>query len=213
MGFFNQINLGETNESPSPQPTSANASIDQQVSWAPLCAGGSNFKSAKLVQQGQRLMVKKSFAGLFFALIFFIPGLLVLGIGAPYVFFNGEPIAAIFLIVWGAAFAGVGWFLLGVNRRLVMDLEQGIYYRGKWQPDLTDEGKQGYLKEVAALQVLTELVSSTSEGRTSRFYSYELNLVLRNAQRVNIMDHGNKKALDNDAYTVAKELGLPVLRR
>ncbi|MFO6424120.1 hypothetical protein [Motilimonas sp. KMU-193] len=212
MGFFNQINLGETPEAPSPQPVSGNTSIEQQVSWAPLCSGGSNFKTAKLMHQCNRLMVKKSIAGLLFALVFFIPGILVLTIGGPYVFFKGEPIAALFLILWGAAFAGVGWFLLGVSRGLVIDLEQGIYYRGKLKDNVEDYRKQGQLKDVVALQVLTELVTSTSNNRTSRYYSHELNLVLTDAKRVNIMDHGNKNALDKDAFTVAKALGIPVLR-
>ncbi len=218
MGFFTQINLGsELDEAASLRSVqgheAANTSIEKQVSWSPLCSGGSNFKTAKLEQQGQSLMVKKSIGGLLFALVFFIPGILVLCLGCPYVLMSGEPIAAIFLTIWGIAFTAVGWFSLGINRRLIIDLKQGVYYRGRWQTDVEDYRKQGQLKDVAALQVLTELVTSSSEGTTSRFYSYELNLVLNNAKRVNIMDHGNKTALDKDAYTVASALGIPVLRR
>jgi hypothetical protein len=53
---------------------------------------------------------------------------------------------------------------------------------------------------------LTEYVS----GNKSSYYSYELNLVLDDGSRINVVDHGNLERLRSDAQTLSQFLGKPV---
>lgn len=219
MSFSNQSNLGSIEKRSTSKPKRKlkylKPSFKKKISWSPLRSGGTNFKVTELVQQGQRLMVQKTTGGLLFALAFLMPGILMLFVGTPYTLSNDEPEAAMTLSTLGMMFSFGGWLLLGSHRSLIIDLEQGTYYRGKWQANLEDYQTQGLLKNAAALQILAEQVSATTtthKSRLSRFYSYELNLVLNNTKRVNIMDHGNKAALEQDAYKLAHALGIPVLR-
>jgi hypothetical protein len=53
---------------------------------------------------------------------------------------------------------------------------------------------------------LTEYVS----GNKNSYYSYELNLVLNDGSRINVVDHGNLKQLRSDTQTLSQFLGKPV---
>jgi len=71
------------------------------------------------------------------------------------------------------------------------------------------------LEDVHALQVIAECCSrrqTHSSGRTTTVahFSYELNLVLGNAKRVNVVDHGNLPKLRKDAQALAEFLDKPV---
>ena len=55
-----------------------------------------------------------------------------------------------------------------------------------------------------------QLVSEYCRGNKSSFYSYELNLVLANGRRINVVDHGNIESLQKDARTLAAFLDIPV---
>ena len=59
--------------------------------------------------------------------------------------------------------------------------------------------------------ILQERVSSSSSsGGSSRYYSYELNLVLKDGTRLNVVDHGGKSLLNANAETLAQFLNVPV---
>ena len=53
------------------------------------------------------------------------------------------------------------------------------------------------------------MVSEYCSGETS-FYSYELNLVLADGSRVNVVDHGNLPRIRRDAAMLAGFLGVPL---
>ena len=68
------------------------------------------------------------------------------------------------------------------------------------------------LKNFAALPDIyaIQLVSERCSGKNSAFYSYELNLVLQDGRRLNVIDHGNIDKLREDAKTLSGFLGKPV---
>ena len=47
-------------------------------------------------------------------------------------------------------------------------------------------------------------------GNKSAYYSYEMNLVLNDGKRLNVVDHGNQAKLREDAQTLATFLNVPV---
>ena len=62
------------------------------------------------------------------------------------------------------------------------------------------------LYQVHALQIIREYV----RGNKSSYYSYELNLILKDGSRKNVVDHGSIKQLQKDAQTLGQFLGIPV---
>ena len=64
-------------------------------------------------------------------------------------------------------------------------------------------------EDVYSIQLLRELVFNTSgDGRS--FYSFEMNLVLNDASRKNVLDHGAKSVVREDARRLARYLNVPV---
>jgi hypothetical protein len=64
------------------------------------------------------------------------------------------------------------------------------------------------LATIQALQLVTERVS----GKSS-YNSYELNLVLKDGKRINVMDHGDQTALNADAEVLARFLNVPIWKQ
>lgn len=65
-----------------------------------------------------------------------------------------------------------------------------------------------HLSELKGLQIIDE----SCWTQESRYTSYELNLVLSSGERINLMDHGNKSSLLDDAQTLSTFLNIPILR-
>ncbi len=66
------------------------------------------------------------------------------------------------------------------------------------------------------VRLLSKFCQATSFGGEDHddrchYYSYELNLVLQNGTRVNVIDHGNRERILADAQTLAAFLGVSVL--
>jgi hypothetical protein len=67
------------------------------------------------------------------------------------------------------------------------------------------------LSDIHAIQLLQEYVStSSSSGSSSRYYSYELNLVLKDGNRLNVVDHGKLSLIRTDAEQLGQFLNVPV---
>ncbi|MBT4819108.1 MAG: hypothetical protein HON70_25600 [Lentisphaerae bacterium] len=74
------------------------------------------------------------------------------------------------------------------------------------------------LEDIHALQIISEycrIKSADTSGSTSRtttraFFSHELNLVLEDAKRINVIDHGNLTKLRKDAQALAEFLEKPL---
>ncbi len=73
--------------------------------------------------------------------------------------------------------------------------------------DLVERGDSSApLSSIHALQLLSEFVS----GSKNSYHSYELNLVLNDGSRINVVDHGNLERLRADASTLSQFLDKPV---
>ena len=64
-------------------------------------------------------------------------------------------------------------------------------------------GKTVAFSQIYALQVVKEYV----RGDETNYWSYELNLVLQEGQRLSVVDHGNLETLLDDARRVRDLLG------
>ena len=114
-------------------------------------------------------------------------------------------------LIVGAIFSvvGVGMWWFGSTPR-VFDQSRAMFWRGRRQPFAVGTGAQKGsstpLSAIHALQLISEYVS----GNKSSYYSYELNLVLTDGSRINVVDHGGLERLRADAQTLARFLNKPI---
>jgi len=186
-----------------------------ETGWSPLKQGGTNFKTHSLRPvHAQRMEFRISIGMELFAGVFMLFGALPLIGFVPALLNRNENTGTAFLIILpviGLIFGSVGFFLYrGASVPRVFDLSQGYYCRDRRKPEhsfdtsqITDHVR---LRDVHALQ----LISEHCHGGKSSYSSHELNLVLSDGSRINVVDHGGGKAMVRDAQTLANFLGKPL---
>ena len=188
-------------------------SIKKNVSTAPLEPGGSNFKTHALVKKSaSKLAYRPSAGSIRFSLIFLIIGLVVLFSGL----FNFSSFSINFsqvnwfMVLFGVVFAGVGGFLsYTFFTPRVFDKQLGLYYKTykvNIHKNRGDSKKQVLLKSIIALQIIGEQI----RGKDRTYGSFELNIVLNNGSRENVIDHGNLKSIIDDAHVISNFLNIPI---
>ena len=164
-----------------------------KISWDPLVGGGTNFCTHRL-QKTSDLMnnsieFKPTFIAYLVSISFVVIGLIaILSSGSSG---SGALIAL--------APLGFGlWYLRQlVKQKLVFNSASRVFYKNT---------KSYGFDNICAIQLLREYV----RGNKNSYYSYELNLVCTNGERINIVDHGALHAIREDASILADYLSIPV---
>jgi len=174
----------------------------ETVDWKPLSRrGGASFKTHQLIFSTKDCIkftgTKRAY---FFDLWFFIVGLVLILVGGfNYIFF---------LVLVGFIFALSGLSSLDSSSvPLIFNKRIGLYWKGR-QPIIsrlfTDkEGFSVNFEDIKAVQFLRE---STTHG-----YSYEINLILTNNERLGVVNHSDEKSALKDAAKLAEFLDVPFL--
>ncbi len=182
------------------------------VSISPISSGGSSFKDSIVLINQNRLVVRRTYTSLalgvaLFAFIFAvclygaISGLVVavmtehlfVGLGLTL-----GSVAVIYLLFCGLNFDD--------TRVFTANKSDGIFTLHRmFSPQIVF--KSGSITEVAAVQVIGKLVQAHNGSRLIEYMSYEINLRLSSEERINIIDHGAKKAIDEDAELIAGFFG------
>ena len=196
-------------------PASLNDPLALQTSWSPAKRGGANFRTHILaVIDSYRLEFKASIGAKMFYLIFLFAGAGILIFFSFPILSSGEfsfnP-DTILPLIFGFVFMVVGGFLFYFGTApIVFDRRTGFFWKGRKSPDniINPSSLKNFtdLGQIHALQ----LISEYCRGNKSSYYSYELNLVLEDGNRIVVVDHGNKKNLRKDAETLSDFLDKPV---
>lgn len=180
--------------------------IKHAVSVRPLKPGGSNFKTHTLKQiSSSKLKYKPSIGGVLFCLLFLIIGLVALGFAFKPLLntFSFENVEW-FLVIFGSIFSLAGGSILYVMcKPRVFNKQNNIYYKSYFS---NNQKNKTHLNSIVAIQIIGEIVS----GDKASYNSFELNLVLNDNTRKNVVDHGNLKYIINDAHIVSKFLDVPI---
>jgi hypothetical protein len=196
-------------------PERFNDPIAEKTEWIPLKRGGTNIKTHNLVMvDPNRYEFKPAVGAIIFYLFFLLIGLGLAGFMIYQIDFNyiGEIDAGIIVaVIMGLIFLVVGFFLFrNGTKPIVFDKSNGFYWKGRQNPsqvyDQNIQKNMVQLYQVHALQIIREYV----RGNKSSYYSYELNLILKDGSRKNVVDHGSIKQLQKDAQTLGQFLGIPV---
>lgn len=182
-----------------------------KTAWGPLCHGGSNFRTHAGVEvsperfEFQPTAGAKMFAGVF-AVFGLVPAFLV------WKFMGNLDTPLKYVVALPALlFLGVAWLLwTWLARPVVFDRREDWFYKGKRSPaedPSLGSGKDACpLSRIRAIQIVPERVSSRNGG----FGSWEINAVLEDGSRRNVVDHGSEAAVRTDAAALASFLSVPL---
>ena len=197
-------------------PEVFNHPIAQKTGWHPLKGGGTNFQTHRLDSSNpDKLVFNATLGAKLFSGLFAVIGLFGLVIPVVIFFTSGmqDWSMLLFALFFGGIFLAVGLFMLYLFALpRVFDTFYGCYYQGWKRPQhimgmgATKKHAITHLNEVEAIQVLRERIRS----KNGSYNSYEINLVLQDASRVNVIDHGNHQGVIEDAETLAQTLGVPL---
>ena len=199
--------------------------VAMQTDWTYTTKGiiaGTDFQTHKLAKvDSSRLEFRATAVALLFYLLFLVGGVVAfftilykLFLSGGFSFITGKIVRIIIAVVITPLFAIIeliswGMFYSGTTP-IVFDNLSGLFWKGRKTPNevfsenpLTEFAK---LKDIHALQ----LISKYFRGGRSSYYCYELNLVLQNGKRINVVAHGNEDKLREDTGTLSTFLGKPV---
>ncbi|MFO7799725.1 hypothetical protein [Rhodohalobacter sp.] len=192
-----------------------NDPLAEFIEWTPQKRGGSNFHTHKMVSVDfNRLEFRPTLGAKLFSGVF-----MAAGIGFPILFLTAgsespemQSIWGVLgIILFGAIFVGAGgWVYFSMAKPRVFDKNANMYWKGHKKPDYIyrpeDEKNAAMFSSIYAIQLIREYVKSDD----SSYYSYELNLVLEDGRRLNVIDHGKKNEILEDARKLGDFLDVPV---
>jgi len=189
-----------------------------RTSWVPLKPGGTNFKTHNYVEERNEVRFQPTAGALLFGGIFTSIGILFPLIAFSSMAQNNEPFQAgmLMFILIPLIFSGVGIFMLrSFTTPIVFNKRKGYFWKGRVDENQpiarTDLKVKCKLTEIEAVQVIAEWVrSSSSSSGSSSYHSYEINLVLKDASRVNVVDYGNYRGVVESAQKLSRYLGIPL---
>ena len=179
--------------------------IKKKVSIKPALHGGANFETHVLSKTRYGFKFKPSLGYALFTLLFVGVAYAFLYAGiASYLKTNNFDFVFSFVTVIGALFFIAGnYLLISYFSPIVFNKHSNRFYRGfnKQHPK-----KSTVLSNIVALQIIGETIS----GEDGSYKSFELNLVLKDATRINVVDHGKLKTIIIDAEVLSKQFNLPI---
>jgi hypothetical protein len=215
-----QDNTSHNNNHDMQEYLGSNDEVINKTEWTPLVNGGQSNKSHRIVEiNDERIAFKISFSSIFFYSLFIIAGLIAIVaiVFGPALGLQGSVNHPVLGLGMGVLFIGVGIFLLyRGSKQIQFDSRLKAMWHGKVDPDkIINKGSISHytsLKKLHAIQVIQEFIEGDlhDNGKRRSFYSYELNLIMDDGRRVNVLDHGNKKAIFNQAQAIAELFNIPL---
>ena len=191
-------------------PADLDDPIAQQTKWGPTQSEGASFRTHKLVQaSGTRAVFRPEWRAVAFYLLPLTIGVLIVA-STIFSLISGGSTQCL-AIPFGMLFAFVGWWLLKNGTiPVVFDVSRGEYWKGRKPSNRPGKrtGPTDYteLDRIYALQIISDYHSS----KDSSHFSYELNLVLDDATRMHVVEHGDRRVLREDAQTLSTLIGKPL---
>lgn len=185
--------------------------IKKTVSIEPLKSGGANFKTHLLVEKKRGILEFVPSNGfILFISIFLIVGLVFLSVILYKLFisknYNFE-LSHLFIGLFPIIFIAVSVYMMYENfKPNQFNKTKNRYTKGHQKRVIKKSSIDISLSKIIALQLIGEIVS----GNDSNYSSFELNIVMDDGERFNVVDHGNLKSLIRDAEWLSEFLSVPI---
>jgi len=186
----------------------ANDPIAEATHWQAMHSGAANFKTHKLIQSNQRLILQPSaqltiFYGLFIAVglnnVVFNYLEVIFQQGAHVFLENPTLILSQWLTV------GTTFIVVGFAIHLLMSPSTIIFDQQTQR--LSIDNKTLPFNEIHAIQVIEAIAGGHGSGV---FESYEMNLILKTGERIHLIDHGDLSAFIVQVEKVSECLQVPI---
>ncbi|EKE26056.1 MAG: hypothetical protein ACD_4C00457G0002 [uncultured bacterium (gcode 4)] len=184
--------------------------IAKEISWHPLLRWWASFKTHNLqTNQNGWLEYKAVTWAKVFSIIFiifsFVPLFLIPAFLQNLGYFFLVPV-----FFWLIFLTGGIYMFKSFSKSIVFDKAIGYFYKWKlksnmWIIDVSDKNIVP-LSNIYALQVISEFIKTDK----SSYYSHEINLVLSDKVRINVIDCWNIDSMRNDAKQIWEYLWIPV---
>lgn len=174
-------------------------SVAQKTHWQPMASGASNFKMQDIFIDNNSLFVKPSFEVKLFYSAFFITGLIPVLIDYVFAWKELESIFNPFISAYGL------FILIGLTLGWIFNRNKVEFNKTTLLIIKTDQTIP--LQEAYALQVISSISGGHGHGV---FKNNELNIILKNGDRVNILNHGNILAFEDQELKISNFLNIPV---
>ncbi|SOU85622.1 hypothetical protein [Tenacibaculum dicentrarchi] len=179
--------------------------VGRTISWNSLENLSSNFASETFKKTAQGYKITGSSFTKVFAWSFFLIGLIYL-IVSFYEFYQTSDIPLTFMKGGKLFFISGGPFLIvGIVLLFMFSPKVYIYTRKR---KIIVGGEVLTFQQIYALQILEKFTSGNSSSGS--YFSYELNLITKNGERYNLLNHGDKTYILSDMIKISKLLKLPV---
>lgn len=176
--------------------------------WAPAIVGGANFRTRQLVKINEhRYEVKVSSTSkkCYTDFCIFIAVLFSVFIFSRTADDNSGLYFALLIGLFVLIAVTLSFYFMA--KPAVFDRQQGAFWQSYSQGETGAMHKTTTpLDNIHALQVISE----KCQNKNDTFTSYELNLILKDGSRVNVMDHANLEALMADTQTLGRFLDIEV---
>ena len=181
----------------------------EDLDWTPARSGGAAFQTHALFELGDRIELQPSSISRVFVLGLFGVGVGVLAVSGWYGLRHDDDAALITGVIMCLALCAIGALVrrLLFNAR-VFDRGRGLYWdtREGGTIDAPPEGGGVRLDAIRGLQIVGEMVVSSE----SDYFAEEINLVLEDGRRINVVDHSDSEQIRADADRLSAWLGVPV---
>lgn len=195
-------------------PSQLGDELATRTEWGPAKSGGASSGTHRLIDAGPgRVEFRATEEALAFYALFAAAALAIVILpvaGIASMGLQWRTLLILPLLVVGSVFLSkVGAIWYHGSAPIVFDKQRGEYWKGRGAP--AEAANRHQIKErleldrIHALQLIFKFC-----GGDDSYYSYELNLVLDDATRLNVVDHGNREELRKDAEELAKFLGRPL---
>jgi hypothetical protein len=186
--------------------------LDDEVAlrcgWDQIGSGATNYDTHKArVVNERRVELRSTISSLMLPAIFILVGV----ISSVSVIANNSDTILLGVFI-GAIFTIIGSSIhISVNKPRVFDKDSGNYWKGRKiaQPSKFEKDLLADLNDIYAVQLIPRTgISSERSYRTMIKSNYELNLVKRSGERVNVVSYVSGGIAKGDARTIADFLGV-----
>lgn len=178
--------------------------VSELTSWDNLEAPTSNYETRSFIEKNTILTTKNSLKNTIIGLVFFLTGLFFCGSMAQDFFDEGfyfDP--EIFILLLPLIFCVIGFFIIKGRKSFNFDKGLSKCYTGS-TPENSDDCHD--LDSIHALQLLSRHVS----GEDSSYTCYQLNLVFKDGERLNVLSHGSLKGIHESSQKISHFLKIPI---
>ncbi|MDR6239303.1 hypothetical protein [Aureibacter tunicatorum] len=184
------------------------ANSEYALDWSEMKNGGNNMMTAQIIKNSpESIKIKSTFMSKIFSWAFILLGLNEFTFKV-YTFILKFGIEALSILKSLELFFNMGgiFIIIGIGLRIFLS-SSGIFRLDK---QVLIDSKIIPFDQFLALQFITKQVHFRRE-HSQTFPCYELNLVLKDGKRINLLNHGVLKSIKNDAYLLKNELNIPIL--